>query len=184
MNRLAVLLAAVVVATACSAQPAATPAPAKPVVAAVVPPGFVGDVLKGYEGLRKALADDDTAAVAARAKELKVLTDAAVAAAAGAPQVPQTAALAAAANRLAASAETPHFKDFKEARLAYGELSKAVVAVVVADPSLQPGRFLFECPMAKGYQRWVQLEEKMANPYMGKRMLECGMGISPWKVEG
>ncbi len=74
--------------------------------------------------------------------------------------------------------------DLVKARAAFGELSRAVVAVVAADPSLQPGRFLFQCPMAKGYQRWVQLEEKMANPYMGKRMLECGEVVSVWKVEG
>jgi hypothetical protein len=28
--------------------------------------------------------------------------------------------------------------------------------------------------MARGYQKWVQTGDDMANPYMGKRMLKCG----------
>jgi Cu(I)/Ag(I) efflux system membrane fusion protein len=32
--------------------------------------------------------------------------------------------------------------------------------------------------MAEGYRRWLQPEAKMANPYMGKRMLKCGSTLS------
>ena len=36
--------------------------------------------------------------------------------------------------------------------------------------------------MVNGYKRWVQLQPTMANPYMGKRMLVCGVAVVPWKV--
>jgi hypothetical protein len=31
--------------------------------------------------------------------------------------------------------------------------------------------------MAKGYKRWAQPEAKLANPYMGAKMLECGTEV-------
>ena len=166
---------ALVIGGGCSAEVTAPPPPPKPHVVAAQPAGVMAEVLKGYEDVRRALAADDVAAAHERAVALKRSTDALNAETAAPP--PQAAALAAAAGGLVLGES-----DLVKARAAFGELSRAVVAVVAADPSLQPGRFLFQCPMAKGYQRWVQLEEKMANPYMGKRMLECGEVVSVWKV--
>ena len=37
----------------------------------------------------------------------------------------------------------------------------------------QPGYHVFYCPMAK--KDWVQQTTKVANPYMGKDMLTCGV---------
>jgi hypothetical protein len=34
--------------------------------------------------------------------------------------------------------------------------------------------------MAKGYRKWVQADQQLANPYMGKEMLVCG-GESKWE---
>lgn len=156
-----------------------TTTPAKPAVAAVaatVPTGPLGVVLQGYEELRRDLAADQVTtlpAIAARiqAAALQLQTE----------KKPAAEDLVKGAQALTALGATP---DMKQARVAYGELSRGVVGAVAAEPALQAGRFLFECPMAKGYQRWVQLEEKMANPYMGKRMLECGTAVPAWKVEG
>jgi Cu(I)/Ag(I) efflux system membrane fusion protein len=138
-------------------------------------------VLLRYEALRAALADDRADSVggeaaALRAAALELLTS----------HGPAAAAVQKGADALLAvatpAAGTP--VDMKAVRVAFGELSRGVVALVAGDPALQTGRFLFECPMARGYQRWVQLTPTMANPYMGKRMLECGSPVPAWRVEG
>ncbi len=155
---------------------ATTTKPAAPRVAAAVPAGALGVVLTGYEELRRDLAADRLAALPATAARIE-----AAATTLAAEKQPGGDELLKGAQALTALGPTP---DMKQARVAYGELSRGVVAALAADATLQAGRFLFECPMAKGYQRWVQLEEKMANPYMGTRMLECGTAVTPWKVAG
>ena len=72
------------------------------------------------------------------------------------------------------------FRASRNAEVAeFGEVSRAFVALLRAAPALQAGRHLFHCPMAQGFPKWVQTTEKMANPYMGKAMLECG-SERPW----
>jgi len=64
--------------------------------------------------------------------------------------------------------------DIEAIRLTHGELSKSLVALVSASAPLREGRFVFECPMAKGYQKWIQREPSLRNPYFGAAMLTCG----------
>ena len=64
--------------------------------------------------------------------------------------------------------------DLDAAREAFGELSRALIALLSEDPSLQEGRYVYECPMVDGYKKWVQVSEGTSNPYMGRKMLECG----------
>ena len=155
-------------------------APAAPTVAAKVPAGPLGNVLTQAEVLRQSLADDRTDTLAATAKQL----DTDVAALLAQPTPTAGADTIAAASKGLVDVTSAAAIDIKAVRVAYGELQKSLVGIIAADATLQPGRFLFECPMAKGYQRWVQLSAKMANPYMGKRMLECGSTIEAWKVTG
>ncbi len=121
--------------------------------------------LERYEALRSKLAADDGAlqedarALVSAAKEAK------------------RDGLAAAAETLA---KLPA-EDLEALRKQFGEVSKEVVTLAAETPALQQGRHVFTCPMAKGYQKWVQLEETMANPYMGKKMLQCG-SASEWKT--
>jgi hypothetical protein len=175
-------------AAACSAE-AAAPAAAAPSVAtpstgepsAAVPAGPRGVVLTRYESIRAALADDNGAAIAAHLGPLRAAVAALSAdkgAGAGDLQKGLDGLAAAAAPKEGAAV------DLKAARLAFGELSRGLVALVAADAALQAGRFLFECPMARGYQRWVQTTPQMKNPYMGKRMLECGSAVDGWRVDG
>ena len=161
-----------------AAPPAPAAAPAATTPAAAVPAGPRGVVLSRYEALRTALADDRADGLAADVDSLRAAALELVAAkGAGAAE-----GLKGADALVAVTKAAP--VDLKAARLAFGELSRGVVAVVAADTALQVGRFLFECPMAKGYQRWVQLAPSMMNPYMGKRMLECGSPVEAWRVEG
>ncbi len=53
---------------------------------------------------------------------------------------------------------------------------------MVGDPSLRSGRFLFLCPMASGYKKWVQTTPTLNNPYWGKRMLTCGSQLTDWAI--
>jgi len=67
--------------------------------------------------------------------------------------------------------------EFMAAAKAFGEVSKHTVRFLLATKQTQGIQSYF-CPMAKGYKRWIQLDNKMANPYMGYRkgldMLKCG----------
>lgn len=76
---------------------------------------------------------------------------------------------AAAASLKSAPADRPD-----EVRRLFGEVSRPVVALLAADPSLAGGRYVFECPMAQGYKKWVQASADVSNPYMGTRMPRCG----------
>ena len=74
----------------------------------------------------------------------------------------------------AASEALAQEKDVAKARKLFGELSEGLVTVALEDPRVADGWHLFQCPMAEGYQRWIQSDPDMANPYMGTRMLKCG----------
>jgi len=160
----------------------APPAPAAPTAPpAALPAGPRGVVLARYEALRAVLADDKGAAIAAELPALRTAVTAIAAdKAAGAADLQKGLDGLAAATATKDGAAV----DLKAARVAFGELSRGLVAAIAADPALQAGRFLFECPMAAGYQRWVQTNATMANPYMGRRMLECGAAVAAWRVEG
>ncbi|MCB9736210.1 MAG: DUF3347 domain-containing protein [Deltaproteobacteria bacterium] len=118
---------------------------------------FVG----AYEQLRAALANDDLAAAKAAAGKLAAADGASAGVVAGAKGVEGAGDIAA-------------------ARVAFGEASKAYIEQLVADPELAEGTYVFRCPMAKGYKKWVQLTDALENPYMGQEMLDCG---SPSKLE-
>ncbi len=64
--------------------------------------------------------------------------------------------------------------DIEVVRLGFGEVSKAVVAMLTAAPEAAKSYHLFECPMAKGYEKWAQPGKQLENPYMGTKMLSCG----------
>lgn len=164
-------LAALLLGVACSAPPAPPPAPPPP--PALVPATPLGVVLVAYEDLRRDFAADQPERIVEKSAQLRDTAALLADGQAGKDDVVKGAA---------ALAALPAPLDWKAARIAFGDLSRGVVAAATADSTLQPGRFLFECPMAQGYQRWVQLEAKMANPYMGLRMLECGLRLPVWSV--
>jgi hypothetical protein len=136
--------------------------------------GPVGDTLDAYEHARAKLAQDNLAGAQPFATSLaaaaRTAADHAVAA------KPHYTAIAVAADKIVAT------KDIKEARAAFGDISKSVIQLLVDDPELRKGRFLFLCPMAKGYQKWVQTDGKLNNPYFGSEMLECGEELKAWSV--
>lgn len=64
--------------------------------------------------------------------------------------------------------------DIEAVRLGFGDVSEATVAMLTAAPEAAKSYHLFECTMAKGYQKWAQPGKKLENPYMGTKMLSCG----------
>ena len=59
--------------------------------------------------------------------------------------------------------------DLKTARDAFADLSKTAEQKVAGNPDYH----VFYCPMVK--RDWVQASTSIANPYMGKDMLTCGV---------
>ena len=121
-----------------------------------------------YEQIRASLARDDGSEVPANALLLAKAAEQAAAGSSGTRA--ELEAIAAAAEELAATSSS----DLRSLRRAFGEVSRAVVTLIVADETLANGRYVFRCPMARGYKKWVQTSAELENPYMGSRMLHCG----------
>jgi hypothetical protein len=128
----------------------------------------IDEAVAAYDVVRGALAED-------RGDVKTPATTLAAAARLGSASAPENLRqpldeLSSAAQRLAGLESA----DLSEARKAFGDVSQALIAVLSAEPSLQQGRQVYECPMAKGYKKWVQVSEGVSNPYMGSDMLQCG----------
>lgn len=122
-----------------------------------------------YEAVRAALAADQGAAVPDSARKLALAAwDASKLASDSAQK--QLEAIARAAGRLAATS----VKDIHAQRVAFTEVNRPLIALIQATPAFGQGRNLFQCGMFGGYDRWVQSSSTKNNPYMGKRMLQCG----------
>lgn len=158
------LLCASLLLAACGGEEAA-PASAPSWTVSVAP------VLAGYESLREALAADRLS-IAAEANALASAADGA-ATQVPADASPQLTALADAARALAAVDAS----DGDAVRTAFGEVSRHLAALLNRHAALRTGLHIFECPMAQGFQRWIQPSAEMANPYMGTRMLQCGREV-------
>jgi len=151
---------------ACSKSEPAAPE-TQPPLPAVTLEG-IEKAISSYEEIAKALAED-RGNVRVQALTLAAAAQAASTTAPGALQKP-LANLSAASQHLATLA----VDDVAEARTAFGDVSQAMISLLSEAPSLQQGLHLFECPMAQGYQKWVQSDEAVSNPYMGSKMHQCG----------
>lgn len=141
-----------------SAEPSGSPA-ATPTLA----------TLQEYEKIHDLLARDQTSGLADRASALEQQARTA-AGGASLDSKQKLAAIAQAAEVLRNKAS-----EIEPARRAFGELSRAVIGLLVVDPKLREGRYVFECPMAEGYRKWVQTTAEIKNPYMGSKMPDCGV---------
>ncbi len=132
--------------------------------------GALRAVFGDYEQVRALLAQDEQRGLDAHGRSIAEGLRQVGAGLEGAPKSVSRTLLdgGAAAERLAVA------PDLTQARSAFGDLSRALVALSSADPRLQEGMHIFECPMEKGYNKWLQPTEELANPYMGRSMLQCG----------
>ncbi|HUH04972.1 MAG TPA: efflux RND transporter periplasmic adaptor subunit [Kofleriaceae bacterium] len=129
--------------------------------------------LAGYEGLRVQLAADQTGGVSAPARN--------VASAMRAAKTADEELPAALSSHLTAGADAAdalgQATELAAARAAFATLSEHLVAAVAADPTVAGGVHLFACPMTQGYNKWLQPNEKLENPYKGAEMLTCGSEV-------
>lgn len=169
-------------ATAPGTKPAASPSkPSEPVLGATVLPEPSVSALRtafgAVERLRAELAGDRHDALAPPAREVvHALRAAKAALPAGATDV------AAVLSDGIAAAETlagHGAHDLTAARAAFAELNRQLIALAAADPRLQDGWHVFRCPMADGFEKWLQRGDSLENPYMGQSMLACGSS-STW----
>lgn len=161
------LIAAAGVSGGCSKNEPPAPEAAQPAIPSVTL-GSIEKAMTAYDDVRAALANDE-GNVKADALEL------AAAAQTASDTAPQTLReplrkLAEASQQLGAVESA----NIAEARALFGEVSRAMVSLLSKAPSLQKGVHVYECPMAKGYKRWVQHEPGISNPYMGRGMPKCG----------
>jgi len=172
---LTALLAVGLSACGSTTSEAPAPAPASQTTLSQPTKAAIDEALAEYETVRAKLAADETSGLADAAKRI---ASAAARAAETAPERlhPFLQSLAEQSTKLAATST-----DIEQIRVAFGEVSRAVVGLIAADTRLQKGRFVFRCPMATGYKKWVQIDAKLENPFMGKKMLECGTR-SDWEV--
>lgn len=122
--------------------------------------GKVKDDLGHYFPIREALAADKTEGVKDHADALAKSSD-------------RNVARAAAALAKAASLDA--------ARKAFGDVSKALIVAIekASKAGADVGAvYVFECPMAKPYGKWLQATEDMGNPYYGSSMLKCGKKVA------
>ena len=129
-------------------------------------------ILSDYEAMRVALAADKLDEVPALAVKLETSAKAAQANATGEVATP-IAAIVRDVQALKSGGEPD------VVRRHFGDLSHSVVTILASNESLRTNRHVFECPMAQGYQKWVQPTANVENPYMGSSMLRCG-GPSNW----
>ena|GEM_PF-1122799 len=154
-------------------QPAKTKATPTTRTTANKPPAVKTDlsaVMTAYESIHANLAADKTD-VKADASKLAAAAKSASVPGAGKQPLAQLATAAAALARVDAS-------DSTAVRKAYGEVSRATVALLAALPDVAKSYHVFECPMAKGYKRWVQSSDTLHNPYLGSKMPTCGSEVS------
>ena len=133
---------------------------------------FARDMMKSYEDCRALLAADQGEGIAECANEMVA---AAKVAHATAPEAAH-GAIDEIVKSLAVLAQGPA-DDLEVLRMSFGEVSQGVVAMLTSAPEAGKSYHVFECPMAKGYKRWAQPDDKLANPYMGPKMLACGSEV-------
>ena len=145
-------------------QPAAADKPPAPA------PSF-DEAFASYESIRVALAADKTDGVAEAATKLAKLAADASNSAPDNLKAHYTG-IAKAAGDLAKA------EDVAAMRGGFGDVSREVVGLMEMSPGTAKGQHVFECPMAKGYKRWIQPSAELANPYMGTEMLGCGSEVA------
>lgn len=129
------------------------------------------EAFDSYEKIRALLAEDKLEGLTKEAERLAKFTTQA-AGEAKSELKPRFRAAAEAAGKLRES------DTLAKARRVFGNLSREFVEILKIEPVLARGRYVYECPMVKeGYPRWVQVEKKISNPYMGKAMSQCGVAV-------
>ena len=136
------------------------------------------DVLEGYRAVSTSLAADRYSETRDTALKLVPVLEAWLKEHPGTdPQAPFVAKMVVGAKQLGETSEELAL------RLRFSAFSEGAVGFLKRDP-VQARWQLFFCHMVEeGFTYWAQAKsEKMANPYMGLKMLQCGVKKSWWVI--
>lgn len=130
--------------------------------------------LGAYEEVRALLAADTTGGVGAAAGRIRAASRRAAREAPASLREPIAALRQSAADleRRARSSE-----EIEHIRWAFGEVSRAVVALLRIETALARDRHVFRCPVTHTYKKWVQTTDRVSNPYMGTMLAGCGQPV-------
>ena len=135
----------------------------------------VASLLTSYSSIQRPLVTDKLELAVSAANTLVQLSDGFLSNQPDAAEVQSVKKIHSAASELARAT------DLDEARVAFIQLSAAVIEIIRSNEQLKTEWQLFFCPMVanqKGF--WVQPKgERLANPYMGTSMPMCGLK-KPW----
>tara|TARA_R110002094_G_scaffold75898_3_gene83072 strand:+ start:549 stop:1628 length:1080 start_codon:yes stop_codon:yes gene_type:complete len=126
-------------------------------------------MLGAYEVIRGLLVRDQLATAIKHADDLEKLAKAAMSS--GPERLKQPMSMLASAATTLKNADPG---DGNAVRRAFGESGRVLVDLLSKNSSMRKGYFVFDCPMAQGYRKWVQPSDQIANPYMGQSMPKCG----------
>ena len=127
--------------------------------------------IEAYERIRATLSRDDTSGVAEAARAVAEALRGASSTVSD-EQKPTFAETASLADKLTTTGNVD------AARHAFAELNARLLPLLSADARLVSDKHVFECSMFE-HARWMQTATAVENPYMGSKMLGCGVA-SAW----
>jgi hypothetical protein len=131
-------------------------------------------VITAYLAIEKQLAQDKLAGLAAHVAHLResvqAITKSSVKPAQRADEYWQHVAA------IAAALEQFKSGSLDEARISFGKVSAALIAVLAEfPPPIESATYVLNCPMwEKSPSQWIQLTAAVENPFMGASMPSCG----------
>lgn len=164
--RIALLVAALL--TACQS------APEKSALATgdMALPIEIRQMLDRYEQMGLTLAADSTTGIVEACQSIIGAANKLVTTSANAVEKAAVMAVAPAAQGLMQSVQS---RDLPMVRAQFAALSQAMATLAQGYPAIHHEHILVQCPMVTdGYNRWIQRQGKIRNPYKGREMLDCG----------
>lgn len=163
-----IVLALSLLVTACQSAPEKATAPTGDVAL----PVEIRQMLDRYEQMGLTLAADSTTGIADASQAMIAAANKFVGANVSAVEKAAVMSVAPVAQTLLQATQS---NDIALVRSSFGELSRAMVSLAQAFPSMRTEHMLMQCPMVtNGFNQWIQRQGKVRNPYKGRAMIDCG----------
>ncbi|MBV8227339.1 MAG: efflux RND transporter periplasmic adaptor subunit, partial [Verrucomicrobia bacterium] len=135
-------------------------------------------VLKAYDTIHDSLANDEIEGVAAKAVALRGAIRQLIS---RTPELMKQEGYRNALTKLRRTGESFDARNLEDARAQFGFFSADLIALLTLYPQLSDHPlYMVSCPMWKeSPARWLQTGPQIKNPFLGKRMLDCGQVSGP-----
>lgn len=135
-------------------------------------PVEIRQMLDRYEQVGLTLAADSTTGIADASQSMIAAANKFVNSGASAVEKAAVMSVAPVAQTLLQATQS---NDIAMVRSSFGDLSRAMVSLAQAFPSMHTEHMLMQCPMVTtGFNQWIQRQGKIRNPYKGRAMIDCG----------